>query len=231
VATVDEGSLAVDIRLDRVSALTGAGFTVLYFIGFGLIGEISETATPSGSEVVELLSAHPLQTMVGAYLSLLSLVLLLWFVGRLRSTLREWEGSTGRLSATAFSGGSVVAAVLAVGFIVIGQAAARADSAGGLSPEVGIVFYDLYRSALVASAVGFAVLIGATAVIAFRSSEVPGWLAWISAVVAIGLITPVGFFFVLLALFWVLVASIWLFARSTSSPETQTDYRANDDIP
>ena len=170
-----------------------------------------------------MLSANLARTIIGAYLSLLSLVFLLWFVGALRSNLRQTEGGTGRLSATAFGGGISVAAVLAVGFMLVGQAAARANSVEGLSPDVGIVFYDHYRATLVTTAVGFAVLIGATAVIGLRTKKLPDWLAWASAIIAVGLITPVGFIFVYLALVWVFVTSIWLFVstRSFDDPETE----------
>jgi hypothetical protein len=216
---VREGVAVDHQRWDRFVSLSGVGFVVLYLAGFGLIGEVGGTSTPSAAEIGDLFSADPTRTLVGAYLSLLSLVFLLLFVGSLRSTLRIAEGANGRLSATASGGGVAVAAVLAVGFAVIVGAAMRADSVEGLSPDVGLVFYDIYQATLVATAVGFAVLIGSTAVVAFRTKGFPGWLAWASAIVAIGLITPIGFFFVFLALMWVFIASIWLFV----SARTQSD--------
>ena len=85
----------------RFVSLSGVGFVVLYFAGFGLIGEVSGTSTPSGAEVVALLASDPIKGLVGSYLSLLSLVFLLVFIGALRSTLRLAEGGDGWLSATA----------------------------------------------------------------------------------------------------------------------------------
>jgi hypothetical protein len=204
----------VEQRWDRFASLAGVGFVVLYFAGFGLIGEVRGTSTPSAAEIGDLYSADPSRTMAGAYLSLLSLVFLLVFVGSLRSTLRMAEGASSRLAATASSGGVAVVAVLAVGFAVIVGAAMRADSVEGLNPDVGLVFYDIYQATLMASAVGFAVLIGSTAVVAFRTKKIPGWLAWTSAVISIGLITPIGFFFVFVALLWVLIVSIWLYVNA-----------------
>jgi hypothetical protein len=204
----------VEQRWDRFASLAGVGFVVLYFAGFGLIGEVRGTSTPSAAEIGDLYSADPSRTMAGAYLSLLSLVFLLVFVGSLRSTLRLAEGASGRLAATASSGGVVVVAVLAVGFAVTVGAAMRADSVEGLSPDVGLVFYHTYQATLVATAVGFAVLIGSTAVVAFRTKKIPGWLAWTSAIISFGLITPIGFFFVYLALLWVFIVSVWLYVNA-----------------
>lgn len=207
-------------RWERIATLTGAGFTAFYFIGFGLIGEVSETSTPSPTEIADLFAANPTRTLVGAYLSLLSLVFLLWFVGSLRSSLRLAESGSGRLSAIAFGGGVSVTAVLAVGFALVGGAAFRADSVEGLNPETGLVFYDVYRAMVgMAAPVGFAVLIGATAVVGFRTKKLPGWLSWLSVIIAFGLMTPAGFFFVFFALAWVFMTSIWLFVAARPSTD------------
>lgn len=203
------------LRLDRVAPLAGAASIVLYFAGFALIGEVGSTATPSSEQVVDLLEDSPVQIIVGVYISLVSVALLIWFVAILHSRLRIAEGGTGWLAATAFGGGLVAATALAVGFASIGQAAFRAESDDGINPEVAVVFYDLYR-AILGSAVpiGFGVLIGATAIVTFRSQAFPAWLVWSSVVVAIGSVSPLLFIFALIALIWVLVVSIWLFIDS-----------------
>jgi hypothetical protein len=206
-------------RWDRMAPLAGAASVVLYFVGFALIGEVGSTATPSSEQVVDLLEDGPVQIIVGVYISLVSVALLIWFVASLRSRLSVAEGGTGRLAATAFGGGLVAATALAVGFGSIGQAAFRAESDEGIHPEVAVVFYDLYR-AILGSAVpiGFGVLIGATAIVAFRTQVFPSWLVWSSVVVAIGSVSPLLFFFVFIALIWVLVVSIWLFIDGRKEP-------------
>lgn len=199
-------------RLDRVAPLAGAASIALYFIGFGLIGEVGGSATPSSEDVVDLLEDGPVRILVGVYISLLSVGLLLWFVASLRSGLRAAEGGAGRLSAAAFGGGVVAATAMSIGFASIGQAAMRANSDRGIDPETAVVFYDLYRAILGGPVpIGFAVLIGATTVLSFRAQVFPRWLGWASAVVAIGLLSPLLFFFVFVAFIWVVVVSIWLF--------------------
>jgi hypothetical protein len=192
--------------------LTGAASIILYFVGFALIGEVGGTSTPSAEEVVDLLEDSPVQVLAGAYISLVSVALLVWFAARVRSTLFNVEGGTGRLSAAAFGGAVVAAAAMAVGFASIGQAALRADSARGIDPTAATLYYDLYRALLGGPLpVGMAVFIGATAAVSLRSALLPSWLAWASVAVAIGCVSPLLFIFAFIALVWVLVLSIWLF--------------------
>ncbi len=208
-------------RWERLAPLTGAAFVVLYFVGFGLIGEVGRTSTPTSVQIVDLLTDGSRPRLVGVYLSLVSVTFLLWFVGSVRVTLRGAEGALGRLSAVAFGGGVAAGAALLIGFASIGAATMRADSTQGIGPEAAIVFYDLYRSLLSVSAIGFGVLIGAAAVVAFRTGAFPPWLTWSSAFVAIGLVSPVLFFFVFIALIWVLVVSIWLFIQKPTGVDTE----------
>jgi hypothetical protein len=205
----------------RLAPLTGAAFVVLYFVGFLLIGEVGETSTPAPSEIVDLIEDGPVQVLVGAYLSLVSAAFLLWFAGILRATLRVGEGDPGRFSAVAFGGGVAAATAMSIGFALMAQAALRAESDEGIAPETALVFYDLYRAVLVGPVpIGFAALIGATAVVSFRTQVFPSWLTWSSAVVAVGLVSPLLFIFVIVGFIWVLVVSIWLFVQGGKDSTT-----------
>jgi hypothetical protein len=208
-----EGEIVVSVSWwQRLAPLTGAGFVVFYVAGFALIGELGSTSTPAAGEIVDLLEGGPVQVLVGAYLSLVSAALLLWFAGIMRATLQVGEGETGRFSAVAFGGGIAAATALSIGFAAMAQAALRAESDDGIAPEAALVFYDLYRAILGGAVpIGFAALIGATAVVSFRTQVFPAWLTWSSAVVAVGLVSPLLFIFGIIGFIWVLVTSIWLF--------------------
>ena len=212
-----------DPRWERLARLTGVGFVVLFVLGMGLIGEVGGTSTPSSDEIVDLLHDGPTRILVGAYLSLVASAFLLWFVGSLRSTLSIAERGTGRLSAVAFGGGTAATAALVVSHAAIAAAAMRAASAGGITPDAAMVFHDLHRIVLgVAVPIGLAVTVGATAMVSFRTGLLPGWLARFSAVLAIALVSPLLFFFLLLGIVWVLVVSIWLYRQEhISSNEAQ----------
>ncbi len=80
-----------------------------------------------------------------------------------------------------------------------------------IDPQIATVLYDLYRAMLSGAVpIGFAVLIGATAVVSFRSELFPSWLAWASVVIAVGAASPLLGVFAFAALAWVFVVSIWL---------------------
>jgi len=200
----------MNLRPRRAAPLAGAASIVLYFVGFALIGEVSGTASPSPDRVVDLLEDGPVQILIGAYISLVSVVLLVLFAATLRSRLVVAEGGTGLFSAAALAGGVIVGAAVAVGFAAIGQAALRAEDEA-IDPQIARVLYDLYRAMLGGAVpIGFAVLIGATATVSFRSDLFPSWLTWGSVVIAVGSVSPLLWLFALVALAWVFVVSIWL---------------------
>jgi hypothetical protein len=194
----------------RVAPLSGAVSIVLYFVGFALIGEVRGTASPSPDRVVDLLEGAPVQILIGAYISLVSVLLLLWFVVTLRSRLQVAGGGTGGFASLALAGGILAAAGMAVGFASIGQAAFRAEDEA-IDPQIATILYDLYRAMLSGPMpIGFAALIGASAIVSFRCELFPSWLKWASVVVAVAAVSPLMFFAALFALAWVFVTSIWL---------------------
>ena len=117
---------------------------------------------------------------------------LIWFAGSVRHSLRRAEGDTGRLSAVAFGGGAVGGGLVAVAFSILAAEAARSGRYGGIGPDVATLTYDLYGTILgVGLPLTLAALIGAAAVVAFRTRRWPTWLAWSGAIVAIGSISPI----------------------------------------
>jgi hypothetical protein len=53
-------------------------------------------------------------------------------------------------------------------------------------------------------AIAMAVFIGATAVVSLRTSVFPKWFGWVSALVAVGLLTPFAYAVLALVLVWLL---------------------------
>lgn len=217
----------------RGAPLSGAVSIVLYFVGFALIGEISGTASPSPDRVVDLLEDGPVQILIGAYISLVSVPLLLWFVATLRSRILVAEAGTGPFATLAFGGGVVAAAGMSVGFASIGQAAFRAEDEA-IDPQIATILYDLYRAMLSGPMpIGFAALIGASAIVSFRGDLFPTWLKWASVVIAVAAVSPLIGFAALFGLVWVFVVSIWLTLAEpiSSDGEFFGDQRDRDDSP
>jgi hypothetical protein len=173
---------------------------------------------PSADRAVEIFSDNPTQVMVGGYLGLLSAFTLIWFSGSVYSALREREGGAARLSMVVFGGGVASSVALAAGYSVLVTAGVRAGAPGGISPVGAVTLYDLYGSILGGMfAITLAVFIGASAVVSLRTGMFRPWFGWVSALVAFGLLTPIAYIVLGLAVIWMIVVSIWLYRRGAST--------------
>ena len=201
-------------RLEKLAPLTGVVMVVLMIIGAVLIGAYDYQ--PSADRAVEIFRDNPTGVIAGGFLGLLSAFFMIWFAGSVYSALREREGGTGRLSMVAFGGGVASGVALAAGWTIIVAAGVRVGAPGGISSVGAATLFDLY-SAILSQMFAFtlAVFIGATAVVSLRVAVFPAWFGWVSALIAFGLLTPIGY--LVLALVWLLVVSIWLYRRGTLS--------------
>ena len=201
-------------RLERLAPLTGALTAVLILTG---AANGAFDYLPSADRAMEIYSDNPIRMMVDGYLGLVSVFTLIWFAGSVYSALREREGGTGRLSIVAFGGGVASAMAIGGGYTVKVAAATRASAAGGLSPIAAVTSYDLYGTFLGNfTAFTFAAFIGATAIVSLRTAMFPRWSGWASAVLALGLISPIGYLFVAFALVWLVGMSISLYRRGAA---------------
>ena len=171
---------------------------------------------PLTEKVVDSLTDNSDRVSTGGYIGGLSAFFLIWFAGSLRTALGEREGAKGRLSEVAFGGAVATAVALAAAFAVLTMAAQRAEADGGLSGAEAVTLYDLWSgiTGLVVP-VTLAVLVGAAGVVSLRTAVFPAWFGWASLLVAIGCLSPVGYLAQIGALVWVVVVSVWLYARGT----------------
>jgi hypothetical protein len=125
--------------------------------------------------------------VLGSFLLMLAAVAFIWFAGLLRAVLRRKEGREGRLSAIAFGGG------VAAGVFMLAWPATNlfgALFAEQLTPAQAQTFYFFGDVFLYPAAMGAAVLVGATALVALRTAVLPRWAAWPSMVLALWLLIP-----------------------------------------
>ena len=206
-------------RTERIAPLSGAAFFVLV-VGAGLLVNNYTDLAP-GEELQAFFTEGATRIRVAGYLGVLSAVFLIWFAGSVRHSLRPAEGGTGRLSAVAFGGGAIGGGLVAVAFSILAAEAARSGRYGGIGLDAATLTYDLYGSVLgVALPLTLAALIGAAAVVAFRTRTWPTWLAWTSAIVAVGSISPVSYIFIGFDVLWILIVSIWLFTKERTQTAT-----------
>jgi hypothetical protein len=194
-------------RLYVLAPLTGVLFVVLAVVAFIISGETPDT-DDSPLKILAFYVKHDTdQVWAGAFLAWAT-VPLLFFVGTLRSTIRAVEGQIARLSAVAFAGGIVLAfgALSFAGFtFTLGDIA---DD--GLTPQAAQALNALNSDFFFPVAVGLGTLMLATGLAIVFSRMLPVWLGWITLLIGIAALTPVGFFAFLLFLLWTLIVSVLL---------------------
>jgi hypothetical protein len=146
-----------------------------------------------GQDAAEYFVVRRSQVLVSSYLFGLAVVFFVWFLGSLRSQLRQAEGTTGRLSAVAFAGGILTASTLffqgTLNIALAGGIAERVD------PDITRALYQVSARAADLVPVWVAVLTGASAVVMLRTGIVPAWLGWFGGLVAVAsLVVPVAIF-------------------------------------
>jgi hypothetical protein len=199
--------------LERLAPLSGIAFVVLVAVGFGVMGGPDFLA--DSDEIAEFYVDEMGPIVIGAILMSLGALALLWFGGSLRVVLRVAEGGEGRLSALAFSGAVGGATLLLASAASQAAGALRGDEDGKIDPGAATVLFDwgilLFGFA---APYAFAALLVATTLVSLRTGVLPAWLAWVGALIALGLLIP-PISYAVNALFglWVIITSVILFRR------------------
>lgn len=199
-------------RLERLAPLSGVVSVVILIIGV-LIFNYYEFL-PSAENIADFLNNNASRVSAGGYIGSLSAFFLIWFAGSVRSALLEREAGEGQLSLVAFGGGLAAAIALGISFIGIFASGLRAGAPGGIPTVAAVAMYDFWTQLTgQLFSIFMAVFVGATAIVTLRSGLFPRWFGWVSALVAIGLLTPYAYALLVLAFIWMFVVSIWLYLK------------------
>jgi hypothetical protein len=170
----------------KLGGVCGAVFTVLYFLGTGLLaGPISQDDSLKTVEKTFHEQAHSFD--VGASLLLVSIPLLLFFVQALRSVLTRAEGSAGTTSSLALMGATGGAATTLVGAALMGGTAFLAEAAS-VDGQIGAFSHSAAEACIFYAMVLFGVVALATALGTFRHDAFPRWFGWAAAVLGVGMV-------------------------------------------
>ena len=201
-------------RLARVAPLTGIAFLVLSLAGVVIMGESPDFAAKP-DEFVAFYADEKARIIFGAMVFNVGVFFLLWFLGSLASASRRAEGGDGRVSRLAYGGGLVGSALLLAGMSINLLAGLRVDENGALSDDVAVVYGDLSTTfGFIGGPIGFAVLLAGVAVVNARTPFLPGWLTWVTGLLAIGLFEPFASWAFVLALpVWVAIVGSLLFMQ------------------
>jgi len=201
-------------RWERLAPLSGVGFVLFMLAGmftFNFYEYLPDPAT-----IQAHLADNSTTVQIAAAFGMVAAFLIAWFAGSARSAIRGAEGGNGRLSAVAFGGGMVAAAMLASGFAAMGASAAQAGSASGISGDLAAFSYNLYGTLYSAGAgVGFALLIGAFSVVAVRARMFGAWFGWVGGIITVASLNPEAWIALPAIWIWVIAMSIWMYRRGS----------------
>jgi hypothetical protein len=156
---------------------------------------------------------------IGGFLSVLSILAFIWFLGALWARLRRHEDEPSWLSLAAFGSGLAGAAVVMASG---GWPLAVFRIEEGLDPQIARYLFDAGNFSFATFWVALAGLLLTTSVVSLRDGALPRWLGWAGLVVAITLLVanafwagPSGLVFIPYVLFWLwlIITSIVLIRR------------------
>ena len=166
---------------------------------------------PEPDQVVAHLEGSRMRVLIGTWAESIGGALLVAFSVGLASRLRQADGDRSPLASAALAGGVTTGTLLLARGALVAAAAERAGT-GGASPETATLAIDAGDLLIGKMApVGLALVTGATAV-AGRSLT-PRWFVRVTAVLTVGLLSPLNFLFVVPGLFWVAGLGWWLGQR------------------
>jgi len=174
-------------RLKKVGAIAGIAFPIIQMIAQALIqaGGIEPSFAAPSSEIVAFFqSRDPTLSFVGGYLSVLSLVLFLWFLGALWDELKTVEAGSGWLSIIAVGSGIVAVSALA-GEGGWGLALFRIGE--GLDPQIARLLFDQGNLNFANIWVSLGSMVLAVGILCGQTNAFPRWLSWSSIALAMAL--------------------------------------------
>lgn len=200
-------------RVANFAPLSGLVAAVLFGTGSAIWALDQPDRDAGTDEIVSFYEGTSTEILIGGSISLIALLLFVWFGAVLRERLIAAEGSErSGLPATAFAG-TVLLAAVGLGAETINIAGALAAEDGQLTNDTAHTYFDV-SYALGAPAAGVAIALVALpiAVVALRTGRpISRAVAWAAIAVGIAAATPVMWtpaFAVLTGLALVLLASL-----------------------
>jgi hypothetical protein len=195
--------------MERFAPLTGVLFVVLLIAAIVVGGETPRFDDPQ-LEIVEFWKDNETEQFISSVLTAWSAFMLVWFGGSVRDAIARKEPGPSRLASISFAG----FVITAVGLLLFaGISFTAADSTGEVSADVTQTLTALNEDLFFPVAVGTGLFLVAAGIAALRYEAFDRWLGWLAVVIGVLCITPLGFFGILAAIVWVLIASVVLYRQ------------------
>jgi hypothetical protein len=176
----------------RYVGFAGIAAALLFGVGNALWAfDAPNPGAPSG-EIVRFYSDTCGRIIAGASMSLIAIALFVFFASGVRRLLSELEGDD-VLSTTAF-GGAILGVAAGLGAETINMMAALRAQDGQLSNSLGQSAFEISQIlGFNAAGVGIGVFAISTAAVSLRAGAIlPRWLAYVTIVVGLALLTPLS---------------------------------------
>jgi hypothetical protein len=200
------------ISLERLAALAGLAFVVLFVVAFALGIEVGD----SDREILDYYgdSGNRAKEVVAFFLIAGAALSLAIFATALRSIITRFEQNA-MLAALAWAGGIACAALILAGNAVSRATAfAAMDKDFQLNPDTRDLFETTGFLLFVSGALAAIILVVGVSLAALRHGVLPRWLGWAGFPVAALLPLAIGFVGFLVLLLWVIAVSAALAFRS-----------------
>jgi hypothetical protein len=173
----------------KYGAASGIVFLILLVVAMIVVIPTPPDADAGAGKVARYFIQEGDGIRAGLLLLAIALLPFLFFLGTLAYTLRGAEGRAGRLSAVAFGGGLVGAAVYTGGGVAWAVAANTADSLG---TDVTYALNEAAELGGVFTGVAFAALFAATALVIFRTGVLGQAAGIVSALASVASLCLLG---------------------------------------
>ena len=194
---------------ERLAPLSGIVAVAAVAVAAALVGVYDYL--PSGERLVDVFSRNPNNLVASGLVGNLGAFLVFWFAGCVYRVMRAAGRGDGWLSVVAAGGGAATAVVLGIGFSALIATGSRAGAGSGLSSTEAVTLYD-FTSNLLGQLLGvtMAVFMISASAAWLGSRQLPAWFNWASVAVGVTLLTPAAYLFLIFALAWMAVVSVWL---------------------
>lgn len=213
-------------RWEQIAALGGIAFVVLQVVAQALIqvGGAEPAFDADAAEIMQFFQDRDTRLFgLGDYISTLSVIPFIWFLGALWAALRRAAEEYAWLALAAVALGLLEMAQIVSGG---GWTLAVAHIDDGLTPEQAQLLFDQGNLGFANSWVTLAGMLLAVAVISLQAGALPRWNGWLAVITAIGLViarafwatSPIVFGPYVVFWLWLITTSIILTRRARMTP-------------
>jgi hypothetical protein len=193
-------------KLVRLAPFGGLLFALIFLGGGFLASDLSYT--PPGAEILSFYEDSRWLVYTGAYMMVASSFFLIVYAASTWHQMKDHEGIHDVISFLALGGAFVAVALMMANAAVVLAAVDRAAADGGLTANSAATLADISGALLgvgLAAALGLHIIGVAWA--SLSSGLIPRWFAWLSLLLGVAMLSPVGWV-MLVAFPWIALVGV-----------------------